>query len=432
VVEVIMTQPDLLEGAVLAGYRIVEPVGRGGMGVVYRAEEVALGGRSVAVKILSPDLSGDPELRRRFLREMRIAASIEHPNIVPIYRAGEEDGLLYIAMRYLHADDLGRVLRERGPLPPARAVRIVEQVARALDVAHRHGLVHRDVKPANILVEPAAEPGEPGGGEHVYLVDFGVAKAREVDPTLIGSGGPGQGQTGADWFVGTPLYAAPEQLRGEPVDGRADVYALGCVLFESLTGKPPYQGSSDGAVVAAHLTAPPPLASAARAGLPQALDPVIARALAKTPAERYATCGELAAAAGSDLAVAAESGPDQGPGRAPGRAPSPGGGTAADADAAPAGPCHGDRDGDRAGADARAVALPVVAGAFGTAAGRPVADGGGRGRQRAHQPRRHHPRAPVPRGALGHRAAAAGHQHHAGAALPGDRLPVPGVGPARL
>jgi len=336
-----MTQPDLLEGAVLAGYRIVEPVGRGGMGVVYRAEELALGGRSVAVKILSPDLSGDPELRRRFLREMRIAASIEHPNIVPIYRAGEEDGLLYIAMRYLHADDLGRVLRDQGPLPPDRAVRVVEQVARALDVAHRHGLVHRDVKPANILVEPSDEPpgglggmvprpegpqadpmaaaGPPDGSseEHVFLVDFGVAKAREIDPTLVMPIGavPVQGQTGADWFVGTPLYAAPEQLRGDQVDGRADVYALGCVLFECLTGMPPYQGGSDGAVVAAHLTAPPPRPSTVRAGLPAALDPVIARALAKTPGERFATCGELTAAARRALRPS---------GQPPGQPPGPG------------------------------------------------------------------------------------------------------------
>ena len=282
-----MARPDLLEGAVLAGYRIVEPVGRGGMGVVYRAEELALGGRLVAVKILSPELSGSPELRRRFLREMRIAASIEHPNIVPIYRAGEEDGLLYIAMRYLRADDLGQVLRHGGPLAPARAVRIVEQVGRALDCAHRHGLVHRDVKPANILIEP---PGEPDEDEHVYLVDFGVAKAREIDPTLVGA-------PGADWFVGTPLYAAPEQLRGEPVDGRADVYALGCVLFECLTGRPPYLGESDGAVVAAHLSAPPPRLGEARAGLPAGLDRVIARALAKTPDERYVSCGELVSAA---------------------------------------------------------------------------------------------------------------------------------------
>lgn len=302
-----MSQPDLLEGAVLAGYRIREPVGRGGMGVVYRAEEVALGGRPVAVKILSPELSGNPELRRRFLREMQIAASIEHPNIVPIYRAGEEDGLLYIAMRYLHADDLGRLLRKCGPLPPGRAVRIVEQVARALDVAHRHGLVHRDVKPANILVAPPAspagghgdavragpeEPGEAGEEEHVYLVDFGVAKAREIDPTLAG-----QATTGADQIVGTPLYAAPEQLRGEAVDGRADVYALGCVLFECLTGRPPFQGGNDGAVIAAHLGAPPPRPSRLRPGLPAPLDPVVARALAKRPSERFATCGELAAAA---------------------------------------------------------------------------------------------------------------------------------------
>ena len=210
----------------MAGYRIVEQAGSGGMGVVYRAEETGLGGRPVALKLLPPALAGDPDFRARFLREMRVAAAIDHPNIVPIYRAGEDRGLLYLAMRYVHASDLRRVLETDGRLDPARTLAILDQVARALDAAHARGLVHRDVKPGNILLAPPVIDGDP---EHVYLVDFGLARSESDDRSI---GGPGS-------FLGTPRYAAPEQVAGRPVDGRADGYALGCVLYECLTGQPP-------------------------------------------------------------------------------------------------------------------------------------------------------------------------------------------------
>jgi hypothetical protein len=275
-----MAGPDLTTDTVLAGYRILEPIGRGGMGVVYRAEEIALE-RLVALKVLAPELLGQDEFRQRFLREMRIAASIEHPNILPIYRAGEDQNLLYLAMRYVDARDLREVLL-RGPLEASRAVWIVDQVAQALDAAHQRGLVHRDVKPANVLL---TAPGT-GGREHVYLVDFGVARPTAVDSSI----------TSGDMIVGTIAYAAPEQLTGGPVDARTDVYALGCVLHECLTGRPPFTADSNQALILAHLQAPPPSMRSARPDLPPAMDAVLARALAKEPARRFRSCGELAAA----------------------------------------------------------------------------------------------------------------------------------------
>jgi serine/threonine protein kinase len=282
-----MAGPDLEQGTILAGYRIVEPIGQGGMGVVYRAEEPSLGGRAVALKILPPVLARNEEFRRRFLREMRVAASIEHPNVLPIYRAGEENGLSYIAMRYVPATNLWQVLAREGVLDPWRAVWIVDQVAQALDAAHRRGLVHRDVKPANILLT-LTEADEP---EHVYLVDFGMAKLSAVDTAI----------TAVGLFVGTPLYAAPEQLAGLPIDGRIDVYSLGCVLHECLTGEPPFRVDSNEAVALAHLGAPPPRPSRRRPGLPAALDKVIECALAKERQDRYGSCRELAAAARQTL-----------------------------------------------------------------------------------------------------------------------------------
>ena len=218
-------RPDPAAGTEVAGYRIVEQAGSGGMGVVYRAEETGLGGRPVALKLLPPALAGDPDFRARFLREMRVAAAIDHPNIVPIYRAGEDRGLLYLAMRYVHASDLRRVLETEDRLEPGRALAILDQVARALDAAHARGLVHRDVKPGNILLAPPVLDGDP---EHVYLVDFGLAS-----PTATTA------PSAAPSFLGTPRYAAPEQAAGRQVDGRADGYALGCVLYECLTGQPP-------------------------------------------------------------------------------------------------------------------------------------------------------------------------------------------------
>ncbi len=276
-----MAGPDLTTDTVLGGYRILEPIGRGGMGVVYRAEEPALG-RLVALKVLAPALAAHDEFRRRFLREMRLAASIEHPNILPIYRAGEDQDLLYLAMRYVDARDLREVLRRGGPLQVGRALWIVEQVAQALDAAHQRGLVHRDVKPANILLTaPAAD-----GREHVYLVDFGVARPIAGDGSI----------TSAGMILGTPSYAAPEQLTGGPVDARTDVYALGCVLYECLSGRPPFTADTDQALIVAHLQAAPPSVRSGRPDLPPALDGVLARALAKAGQQRYRSCGEFTAA----------------------------------------------------------------------------------------------------------------------------------------
>jgi tRNA A-37 threonylcarbamoyl transferase component Bud32 len=276
--------PDPAVGTEVAGYRIVEQVGSGGMGVVYRAEETGLGGRPVALKLLPPALAGDPDFRARFLREMRVAAAIDHPNIVPIYRAGEDRGLLYLAMRYVHASDLRRALEAEGRLDPARALAILDQVARALDAAHARGLVHRDVKPGNILLAPPVLDGDP---EHVYLVDFGLARADSDDRSIGGDGS----------FLGTPRYASPEQAAGRPVDGRTDGYALGCVLHECLTGRPPFPDGPGEAVLLAHLEAPPPRVTIHRPDLPPAIDQVITRALAKAPEDRFPSCRALVAAA---------------------------------------------------------------------------------------------------------------------------------------
>jgi len=293
--------PDPAAGTEVAGYRIVEPVGSGGMGVVYRAEETGLGGRPVALKLLPPALASDPDFRARFLREMRVAAAIDHPNIVPIYRAGEDRGLLYLAMRYVAASDLRRVLEVDGRLDPARTLAILDQVARALDAAHASGLVHRDVKPGNILLLP---PVLDGDAEHVYLVDFGLARSDSDDRSITGLG----------TFLGTPRYAAPEQAAGQAVDGRTDGYALGCVLYECLTGRPPFPGGSSEAVLLAHLEAVPPRVTAFRPDLPPAIDQVVRRALAKAKEDRFPSCRDLVAAAGNALATTP---PRRGPAAAP-------------------------------------------------------------------------------------------------------------------
>ena len=303
-------RPDPAAGTVVAGYRILEQAGSGGMGVVYRAEETGLGGRPVALKLLPAALAGDPDFRARFLREMRVAAAIDHPNIVPIYRAGEDRGLLYLAMRYVHASDLRHVLEAEGRLDPARALAILGQVARALDAAHARGLVHRDVKPGNILLAPPVLDGDP---EHVYLVDFGLARSDSDDRSIGGAGS----------FLGTPRYAAPEQAAGRQVDGRADGYALGCVLYECLTGQPPFPGGSGEAVLLAHLEAPPPRVTTLRPDLPPAIDQVVARAMAKPPADRFPTCRALITAARAALSSPAGSTAPT-PGAAAAPAPTPG------------------------------------------------------------------------------------------------------------
>jgi WD40 repeat protein/tRNA A-37 threonylcarbamoyl transferase component Bud32 len=269
-------------GTQLAGYRVEALLGRGGMSVVYLAEDLRLK-RNVALKILASHLAADPAFRERFLRESQLAASIDHPNIVPIYEAGETGELLFIAMRYVEGSDLKERLRH-GRLEPREAIGILAQVASALDAAHARGLVHRDVKPSNVLLDIGAGLD---GSDHAYLADFGITK-RVTDETGIGDDGH---------LMGTIDYVAPEQIAGEDVDGHADVYSLGCVLYECLVGEPPFRRKSDVAVLFGHLEAEPPAASATRPELPPALDSVIARALAKDPDNRYSTCRELARAA---------------------------------------------------------------------------------------------------------------------------------------
>jgi WD40 repeat protein/tRNA A-37 threonylcarbamoyl transferase component Bud32 len=275
-------------GTELAGYRIESLLGWGGMSVVYLAEDLRLK-RRVALKLLATRLAEDESFRDRFLRESELAASIDHPNIVPIYEAGATEGLLFIAMRYVEGRDLKERLR-RARLDPGEAIGIIAQVASALDAAHARGLVHRDVKPSNVLLDTGARPD---GSDHVYLADFGLTR-RVSEET---------GTDGEAQLMGTIDYVAPEQIAGDDIDRRADVYSLGCVLFECLVGQPPFRSDSDLEVVFAHLEAEPPAASGQRPGLPAALDTVIATALAKEPAERYPSCRELARAA---LAVAAD------------------------------------------------------------------------------------------------------------------------------
>jgi protein kinase-like protein len=266
---------DLSPGNELAGCRIEEVLGTGGMGVIYRATELRLG-RPVALKLIAADGASDPALRERFEREARLTASIDHPNVIPVYAAGEEDGHLYLVMRYVPGTDLHRVLRREGRLEPARAASVVAQVGEALDAAHAAGLVHRDVKPANVLI----------AGEHVYLSDFGITRVQEADTQITDSGG----------WVGTVDFMSPEHLRAEPTDARSDVYALGCVLFMALTGGPPFRRDTVPATITAHLHEPPPRPSE-MPGVPLAFDAVVARALAKNPDDRYASAGDLGRAA---------------------------------------------------------------------------------------------------------------------------------------
>ena len=277
---------DVAVGSHVAGYRIEELVGRGGMGAVYRAEEARLG-RKVALKVIAADLAEDSRFRERFLRESRIAASLDHPHVVPIYQAGEEDGALFIAMRYVEGTDLAKLLAADGALEPGRAVALLEQVAEALDAAHEQGLVHRDVKPSNILISVAA------GKEHCYLSDFGLTKRTG---SLSGVSAPGD-------VVGTLEYVAPEQITGDDVDARADLYSLGCVLYECLAGESPFPRATDVALLWAHVHEEPTPPSEARAELPRALDPVLARALAKDPSRRQSSAGELVGAARSALGL---------------------------------------------------------------------------------------------------------------------------------
>jgi WD40 repeat protein len=265
-------------GATVGGYVVEELAGVGGMGVVYRASDPGLG-RAVALKLIAPRFAEDPARRELFVRESLAAAGLEHPNVIPVYRAGEDGGRLFIAMRFVEGASLQELIRASGGLSAGRAARIVARVGEALDAAHARGLVHRDVKPANILV------ADPDGEEHVYLTDFGVSIHR------TGSAGGG----GGGW-TGTRDYLAPEQIRGGALDGRTDVYALGCTLFHALTGRAPFAGDEDATLIA-HLTQPPPAPSSLAPGLPPAMDAVVRRAMAKRPEDRFATAGELGRAA---------------------------------------------------------------------------------------------------------------------------------------
>jgi predicted Ser/Thr protein kinase len=275
---------DRRVGTTFGAYRIEALIGRGGMSVVYRAHEPGLK-RNVALKLLSPDLAEDDVFRRRFLRESELAASLDHPNVVPVYKAGEVDGLLYIAMRYVDGTDLKTVLRREGALGADRALAIAGQLAGALDAAHERGLIHRDVKPSNVLVT-----GGPGH-EHCYLADFGLSTSMSDRSAAVS---PRQ-------IVGTIDYVAPEQIRDEDVDARADVYSLACLLYESLTGAVPFRRGSDVAVIYAHLEESAPLPSRLCPALPPALDPVIDQGLAKLPDERWQTSGAMVDAARSAL-----------------------------------------------------------------------------------------------------------------------------------
>lgn len=265
---------DMQPGTQLAGYRIEGVVGRGGMGVVYRATHLHLD-RIVALKVLGVELVDSPGFRERFLREARTAASISHPGMVTVYDAGDSDGQLYIAMQYVDGADLGALLREEGALEPRRVVSLLRQIAGALDVAHARGIVHRDVKPANVLID----------SELCYLTDFGLTKNISSETMLTARG----------QFVGTVHYMAPEQVEGAAVDARADVYGLGCVVFHALTCQPPFERESEVSVAMAHLKDAPPTLMSVRPDLPTGLDAVLATALAKRKQDRQASCGELIA-----------------------------------------------------------------------------------------------------------------------------------------
>jgi serine/threonine protein kinase len=270
-------------GTDFVGYRIEQLIGRGGMGVVYRAYDLRLK-RVVALKLLAPELALDERFRARFTRESELAMSLEHPNVVPIYDAGDVDGRLYLAMRYVEESDLRALLRAEAPLDTIRALAIVRQVGSALDAAHARGLVHRDVKPSNVLLDRS---------DHAYLADLGLTRRLAENGATIGE----------ERSLGTPAYLAPEQIESGSVDGRADIYSLGCLLYECLTGKPPFAGDSRLAVAWAHLEEDPPSAHAGNPDLPQAIDAVLAKALAKAPEDRYPSCETLVAEASDALGL---------------------------------------------------------------------------------------------------------------------------------
>jgi serine/threonine protein kinase len=277
-------------GSRVADYRLGEVVGAGGMAVVFRAVDERLD-RQVALKIMAPTLGADVSFRQRFIREARAAAAVDDPHVIPVHEAGEAGGILFIAMRYVPGGDVRSLLRQDGSLAPSQVAAIVTAVASALDSAHAAGLVHRDVKPANILVD-----ARPGRAEHVYLSDFGLSKGVLSSVGLTGSG----------FFMGTPNYTAPEQIQGGAVSGRADQYALACTAFELLVGEAPFQRDDGMAVIWAHLQQQPPSLSARRPGLPETADLVLGRALAKNSEDRFGSCGEFASALCDALGTAVD------------------------------------------------------------------------------------------------------------------------------
>ncbi len=275
----------LAPGSTFAGCRLEAVAGRGGMGVVLRATQLALQ-RPVALKVISPELAADEGYRERFQRESHLAASVEHPNVIPVYEAGELDGRLYLIMRWVEGTDLRTLLSNSGPVSPGEAIRLLRPVASALAAAHRHGLVHRDIKPANVLVARSDEESE----EHIYLTDFGIARRTDGEP-----------MTRTGMLVGTIDYMAPERIEGGKGEATSDIYSFGCMLFEALTGHVPYQRPNEIAKIFAHVNDPVPSASDEVDGVPEQLDAIIAKALAKRPEDRFASAGELVIALGQAL-----------------------------------------------------------------------------------------------------------------------------------
>lgn len=299
------TLAGLAPGSLIAGYRVESRIGTGGMAMVFRAYDEALG-RTVALKILAAALADDTQFRERFIRESRAVAAVDHPHIIPVYAAGEAGGMLYLAMRFVPGGDLRAVLEREGPLSGDRTIALLSPIASALDVAHADGLVHRDVKPANILVD--ARSGRP---EHPYLSDFGLVKGAMASAGL----------TRAGQFLGTPNYVAPEQISGEPARPQTDQYSLACVAYTLLTGTLPFARDETMAVLWAHMYDAPPSLVAQRPDQPSAVDEVLARALAKSPEDRYGTCEELIGALRTAFAASPQALPGAGTGALP--APTP-------------------------------------------------------------------------------------------------------------